>query len=463
LCVLNQLTPSRICDGFSQLVVLHHVLDGKIFKEDRAVGVHQSAAQLVGKVFSSVCNTLMDVRDDLAAFGSFVFGVSALRPAEFVLIPPKETRIVHRDTIRESGKGGQTHINTNSQIVEGQGRRFYFTGKAGIPISDSIALNVQSLYAKRAFHGVVLDDFDHTNFRKEQAVVKKFKSCLRVGETMVSTIALEMWVAHLFSMFLHSAKIGLKSKIHSCANFLQDLRIDLRQFRFFSLPNGEQFDGIEARYGFPALLPGVLAGRQSLIENPTTQLQRLQEFGSLAFGWSKAKLEGLHLHVFLIFDVLFDDCQGCTAHCGYEIRIRPESREPALQSRELLAKQERTTSLDALHKFMNSELWNDFTKDMDVIGHDLKFNDRTFQFVSDLLNDLLQPKIYAVYKYLTAILRAENNMVLAGVKNILMAFVCELGADRHNYTAIRCIVKQNRALYPHPLRRGFTAYPIKEI
>ena len=34
LCVLNQLTPSRISDAFGKVVVLHHVLDGKIFKEE---------------------------------------------------------------------------------------------------------------------------------------------------------------------------------------------------------------------------------------------------------------------------------------------------------------------------------------------------------------------------------------------------------------------------------------------
>ena len=154
----------------------------------------------------------------------------------------------------------------------------------------------------------------------------------------------------------------------------------------------------------------------------------------MAFGWGQAEFEGLHLYVFLIFDVLFDDCQGRTPHSGDEIRISPESRKPAFQSRELRTKQERTTTLDALHKFMNSELWIDFTKE---------------------LNDFLPPNIYAIYQNLAAILWAENNRVLAGVKNILMAFVCELRGHRDNYTTIRCIVKQNRALYPRAIRRGF--------
>jgi len=92
LCVLNQLTPSRIADTFGQLVVLQHILDGKIFKEDRAVGVHQFTAQLMGKVFSSVGNALMDMCDDLTPLGSLVFGVSSLRSTKFNFITAKETK-----------------------------------------------------------------------------------------------------------------------------------------------------------------------------------------------------------------------------------------------------------------------------------------------------------------------------------------------------------------------------------
>jgi hypothetical protein len=40
-----------------------------------------------------------------------------------------------------------------------------------------------------------------------------------------------------------------------------------------------------------------------------------------------------------------------------------------------------------------------------------------------LLNDFFQPNIYAVYKYLAAILRTKNHMVLAGVDNMPIAFI----------------------------------------
>ena len=153
--ILNQLTPSRIADTFGKAVVslappatlaphcarcsaggagVHHVLDGEVLEEDRAVAVHQFTAQFVGKVFSPVSNALMDVRDDFAALGSLSLVPSSLRPAKFNFITAKEARIVVGDTVGKGCKGGETDINSNSQIIEGQWRRFYFTGKTGIPI-----------------------------------------------------------------------------------------------------------------------------------------------------------------------------------------------------------------------------------------------------------------------------------------------------------------------------------------
>jgi hypothetical protein len=274
-----------------------------------------------------------------------------------------------------------------------------------------------------SFDGTMLDYFDCANFRKEQAIVEKFKTSLRVCETIVSAITLETWIANFLRALLDSAEKRLKRKINSCANFLQDLRMYLLEFRIFALPTRKQFDGVEARDGFLIAFPCVLASCQSRVIDKPAQLKCLQEFGSLAPGWLQAKLVREHLYVFLIFDVLFDYRKWRATHSRNEIRISPESWKPTFQSRELIAEQKRTETLYSLHKFMDSELRINFAKNMNVIGHDLKLNDFTFQFISDLLNDFFQPNIYAVYKYLAAILRTKNNMVLAGVNNMPIAFV----------------------------------------
>jgi hypothetical protein len=102
---------------------------------------------------------------------------------------------------------------------------------------------------------------------------------------------------------------------------------------------------------------------------------------------------------------------------------------------------------------MHSKLRINFTKEVDVIGHDLHFNDLTFQIISDLLNDFLQPNIHAVYKYLAAILRAKNNVVLTGVDNMTIAFV-RLCARDSRYTASSCITKAKPRFSSPLLKQG---------
>jgi len=93
-----------------------------------------------------------------------------------------------------------------------------------------------------------------------------------------------------------------------------------------------------------------------------------------------------------------------------------------------------------------------------MIGHYLKFDNITFQLISDLLNDFFQPNIYAVYKYLAAILWTKNNMVLAGVDNMSITFI-SLCAHNSYYTASRCII-QAKPRFSSPLLKqgGFSAH-----
>jgi len=139
------------------------------------------------------------------------------------------------------------------------------------------------------------------------------------------------------------------------------------------------------------------------------------KFGSLAPGWLKAKFEGFHLDVFLIFDILFQDSDWSAANRGDKIRMCPQDRYSAFQKRKLLAKQKRTAALDSLHKFMSSQLRINFTKDMYVIGYYFNFKYFTSQFIGNLMKDFFQPSIHAIHKNLAAIFRTKNNMIFAGV------------------------------------------------
>lgn len=71
-----------------------------------------------------------------------------------------------------------------------------------------------------------------------------------------------------------------------------------------------------------------------------------------------------------------------------------KGRQSAFHLWKFLMKQTRTATLDPLHKFMDTKLRINFTKDMHVIGHHLKFQHFTFQFFSNLMDDLFQAFIY---------------------------------------------------------------------
>jgi hypothetical protein len=246
---------------------VEHVLYAEVLEYQCAVCVHKFPAQFMGKVFSSVGNALMDVGDDLAAFGGFVLGIPALCPPKFNLISAKETWIAHSQTIRERCKGCQTHVNSNSTIVVGQSRRFYFTSKTGVPIPHSVSLYVQGLYA--SLDGAVLDYFDRSDFGNHHPVIQQLKPGLLEGEAIVSAITLETRITNFIRACLHAAKERLKSKVNSFLHILQNLRMYLLEFRVFTLPRSQHFIRVIQGYGALLTLPRILADcKSSVIHKP---------------------------------------------------------------------------------------------------------------------------------------------------------------------------------------------------
>ena len=55
-----------------------------------------------------------------------------------------------------------------------------------------------------------------------------------------------------------------------------------------------------------------------------------------------------------------------------------------------------------------------------MIGHDLHFKDFRHGFISDALDNLFEPLVDRGNQNLAAILRAEDDMVLAGVRPIVV-------------------------------------------
>ena len=331
-----------------------------------------------------------------------------------MLITTKEAWIFNLHSIGERGKTFKSYVHPDCQFIVGQGFGLHFAGETGIPVANSIPLNSECL--DPALHRTMQNDPHCANFGNEQIIARReqLETRLLEGETSVPTVSPKTRVAWLFAR-LHSTKESPESQINSLLNILQNLRMDTRPFGMISFPKGEQFIRVVQRKGFLFLLPGVFTSGQRLIEYPTTKFQRPIEFGALALGRLEAILESLHLHSLLIFNVLFQDCNRCTPNCRDKIRMCPQGRQSAFHLWKFLTKQTRTATLDPLHKFMDTKLRINFTKDMHVIRHYFKFQDVARQFFCNLIDDLFQAFVHTANKHLAAILRTKDNMVFTGV------------------------------------------------
>ncbi len=244
--VRYQLIPSCIRNAFCQALILKHVLAVQLFKCDHAEVVHQFTTQLMGKVFSTVGNALMDMLDCLTPLRSFrcchlCLRELALCSCKLLLIHAKEAWIFHLHTSGQGSKTLKPYINTYSQLIEGQRLLSHFASQAGIPIANRIPLNNERFYF--SFDRAMKNDLDCTYLGDKQTVVQQFKTKLFESEAVIPSIPTKSWIARLLTC-LHPAKECFESKINSLLNVLQDLRENTLQFRMLLLPDSEQFVGV---------------------------------------------------------------------------------------------------------------------------------------------------------------------------------------------------------------------------
>ena len=137
------------------------------------------------------------------------------------------------------------------------------------------------------------------------------------------------------------------------------------------------------------------------------------------------------LDILLILDVLLHYCEGRTTNRGNEVAIGPKRRNSSFKDGELLTEQPRRAPLDHLHHPMNPKLGIDFDQQVNMVRHDLNFDDFTLEFLGALLDDNLQPCVYSIHQHLPAILWTPHNMVFAGIDHIVVGLVIRHATNIH--------------------------------
>jgi len=219
-------------------------------------------------------------------------------------------------TVAEIGKRGQTQINTDNLIVDGERVSVTLAGEAGVPVAQRITTNRQRF--DLATNRTMQFNLYGSDLGKREFVAIQTEPLLLEGETIVQPFTLETRVAWLDKLASRSTlslskgarfdtpKESLVRKFNAFLNILQNLRMDFtkRWIRFF--PDSQQFVRVIQGQTFVRFLVGIFANTQRIVVDPTTNLKRSFKLSSLGSGWVQAILVG-QSHAGMITDVTLTD------------------------------------------------------------------------------------------------------------------------------------------------------------
>lgn len=304
-CELPKLMPRSIPNAliYAVPVPVLHLLDLQPLKGNYLKLIHQATAQLVGKVTALVGNALMDAGHYLAtfhAFGSALLG-SAELPLRFgqrLLLLAEEPWIGNLFSCRESGKMLQAHVNTDYLSHRGESFRFNFNREESIPLSSSHAPDSERF--DRPLNRAVEPDLDVSDLGEIQfTILSKFESQLRVGEAIVAVLPFEPGITSLPILGLEPAEESLEGQVHTGANLLENLGMDVVEIGAFLFKLGQHPDGVISGEGFLPFRPSIPPPRQHFIVNRATGVQGALQPGTLALRGRQPILERF-LHGFII-------------------------------------------------------------------------------------------------------------------------------------------------------------------
>ena len=127
--------------------------------------------------------------------------------------------------------------------------------------------------------------------------------------------------------------------------------------------------------------------------------------------------------VLLVFDERLDVFEGDIADAGDEVASRPERGKAGLQFRELFAQDMGGVGLDLADDGADAEIGGDFDAEMDVVAHDFGCVEFVAEFLLLVFQKFGEAFIHAVGEDFPPIFRAENDVILAAVADVVDVLV----------------------------------------
>ena len=209
-----------------------HVFDLQGFHPDNAETVDEPSGCLMYEVMASGSNTLMDTGDDFLGLATGSGSVLILHIVELALgfrqslfVTAEEARVFDELAIRERGKDFEANVNADLISRRFKMLRLNLAGEADKPLARGRSANRTRFDV--TFNRAVQMYSDITDFGQAETALKEAEATLRIGYAIVLAFALHPRVAWIVSS-LDSAKEGLKGKVYTTGDVLQDLRVSAR-------------------------------------------------------------------------------------------------------------------------------------------------------------------------------------------------------------------------------------------
>lgn len=129
------------------------------------------------------------------------------------------------------------------------------------------------------------------------------------------------------------------------------------------------------------------------------------------------------LVVFLFFNERLDFLQGDVADAGDEVASGPQCRQTGFQFRELLAEDVGCVGFDFANDGADTLIWGDLDAEMDVVAHDFRGIELVAKFLLLFIEKLKQAFVHTIDENLPPIFRAEDDVVLATVADVVDVLV----------------------------------------
>ena len=272
--VVHQLIPGGISDAFRQMMMLEHTRNRQIFEHDHAKLINQLSAELMGKIFPPICDSLVNTSNHFPALNTLwrplFLGTQAPRcPLQVARIAPEEAWVGNHLTRTRGSKLFHSNVNPNRCLRYAVWRLcFLFSRKTDVPFARTVALAGNGFAC--SFNGTVEVYRNRAHFAQDHPFASEpcAVPVVRVCKRIIATKPFETGKTRFWIFCFHTAKERFERQIDTHLNMLQ--LGTMYQFACFSFrfPVRKEVDRVVERKRFIRIFIHLFARGKRLIVHP---------------------------------------------------------------------------------------------------------------------------------------------------------------------------------------------------